>query len=50
LKHIVEASISGESDSLNSVVENVMLNQPVPIGTGLPGLVTKETKKEEKVK
>ncbi len=41
LKHIVEAAISGETDKLNSVVENVMLNQPVPIGTGLPGLVTK---------
>ncbi|MBS3137445.1 DNA-directed RNA polymerase subunit A'' [Candidatus Woesearchaeota archaeon] len=49
LKHIIEASISGESDSLNSVVENVMLNQPVPVGTGLPGLVTKN-KKEEKAK
>src|SRR3989338_2816470 len=47
LKHIIEASISGEADYLNSVVENVMLNQPVPVGTGLPGLVTKN-KKEEK--
>ena len=31
----------GEEDKLNSVVENVMLNQAVPVGTGLPGLVTK---------
>ncbi|MBI5392908.1 DNA-directed RNA polymerase subunit A'' [Candidatus Woesearchaeota archaeon] len=50
LKHIIEASISGETDYLNSVVENVMLNQPVPVGTGLPGLVTKNNKKEEKAK
>jgi len=44
IKHIMEASMIGESDSLSSVVENVMLNQPVPVGTGLPGLVTKVNK------
>ncbi|MBT4651510.1 DNA-directed RNA polymerase subunit A'' [Candidatus Woesearchaeota archaeon] len=41
LKHIVDASLVGERDRLTSVVENVMLNQPIPLGTGLPGLVTK---------
>ena len=41
IKHIINASLVGELDTLNSVVENVMLNQPVPVGTGLPGLVTK---------
>lgn len=41
IKHMIGASVCGEIDELNSVVENVMLNQPVPIGTGLPGLVTK---------
>lgn len=41
IKHIFNASIIGEVDNLSSVVENVMLNQPVPVGTGLPGLVTK---------
>jgi len=41
IKHLISASLVGEVDELNSVVENVMLNQPVPIGTGLPGLVTK---------
>ena len=41
IKHIFNASLIGEVDHLNSVVENVMLNQPVPVGTGLPGLVTK---------
>lgn len=39
IKHIIEASLIGEEDKLTSVVENVMLNQPVPIGTGLPDLV-----------
>tara|TARA_Y100000310_G_scaffold75462_1_gene71756 strand:+ start:15865 stop:17028 length:1164 start_codon:yes stop_codon:yes gene_type:complete len=38
IRHIINASLVGEVDELNSVVENVMLNQPVPIGTGLPGL------------
>lgn len=46
IKHLINASITGEVDNLNSVVENVMLNQPIPLGTGLPGLVTKV--KEEK--
>jgi len=45
IKHMVEASLIGEVDHLNSVVENVMLNQPVPVGTGLPGLVTKVKKR-----
>ncbi len=41
IQHIISASMQGEIDNLNSVVENVMLNQPVPVGTGLPGLITK---------
>jgi len=41
IKHILEASLVNEIDHLNSVIENVMINQPIPIGTGLPGLVTK---------
>ncbi|MBI2546079.1 DNA-directed RNA polymerase subunit A'' [Candidatus Woesearchaeota archaeon] len=47
IKHIINASLTGEVDNLNSVVENVMLNQPVPIGTGLPQLRVK-AKKESK--
>lgn len=44
IRHIVQASLVGEVDTLNSVVENVMLNQYVPTGTGLPGLITKVKK------
>src|SRR3989344_1182334 len=44
INHIIDASLVGERDHLTSVVENVMLNQPVPVGTGLPGLVTKVKK------
>ena len=41
IKHIINASLVGEEDKLNSVIANVMLNQPVPLGTGLPDLVLK---------
>jgi len=44
IKHIINASLIGEEDILSSVVENVMLNQPVPVGTGLPDLITKVKK------
>jgi DNA-directed RNA polymerase subunit A" len=40
IKHIINAALIGEVDHLNSVVENVMLNQAVPIGTGVPDLIT----------
>lgn len=48
IKHIINASMVGEMDELNSVIENVMINQPVPIGTGLPGLVTRFREEKEK--
>ncbi len=44
IKHIVNAALIGEVDKLNSVVENVMLNQIVPIGTGLTNLAMKSGK------
>lgn len=48
IQHIVAASLIGEKDALNSVIENVMLNQPVPLGTGLPGLMAKMKDKEKR--
>ena len=30
-------------DELKSVIENILLNQPIPVGTGLPGLLVKVT-------
>lgn len=44
IKHIFNAALIGDVDLLTSVVENVMLNQSVPIGTGLPDLVIKVRK------
>jgi len=41
IKHIIRAAVVGEEDMLTSVIENVMLNQAIPVGTGLPGLITK---------
>ena len=41
IKHIVNATLKGEEDKLNSVIENVMLNQEIPVGTGLPSLIAK---------
>ena len=41
IKHLINASLKGEVDRLNSVVENVMINQPIPLGTGLPSLIMK---------
>lgn len=45
IKHIMNAALVGEEDRLNSVIENVILNQPIPLGTGLPELVAKGPKK-----
>src|SRR3989338_7946298 len=47
IKHIINAALVGEVDNLDSVVENVMINQPVPIGTGLPSLSVKQPSKEK---
>src|SRR3989344_2612923 len=48
IKHIINAALVGEVDNLDSVVENVMINQPVPIGTGLPHLAVKAEPKSDK--
>ena len=50
IKHLINASMIGEIDNLNSVVENVMINQPIPLGTGLPSLVTKSKESEKRSK
>jgi len=43
VKHFVQATKTGKKDRLASVIENIILNQPVPVGTGLPGLLVKVT-------
>ena len=39
VKQFVNSIVKGSTDKLESVIENIILNQPVPVGTGLPGLV-----------
>ena len=39
IKQFVNATLKDNKDELNSVIENIILNQPVPVGTGLPGLM-----------
>ncbi|MEX2017099.1 MAG: DNA-directed RNA polymerase subunit A' [Candidatus Pacearchaeota archaeon] len=41
VKQFVNATVKGAKDKLSSVIENIILNQPVPVGTGLPGLLVK---------
>lgn len=41
LKHLLGAAVHGERDELTSVVENVMVGQPVKVGTGMVKLVVK---------
>jgi len=43
VKHFVNAARTGKKDNMSSVIENIILNQPVPVGTGLPGLLVKVT-------
>jgi DNA-directed RNA polymerase subunit A" len=35
LRHLFNAAMYGESDEISSVIENVMINQPIPVGTGI---------------
>jgi DNA-directed RNA polymerase subunit A" len=48
LKHLFNAAVSGEIDGLKSVVENVMVNQPIPIGTGIVNLEVEKRKEDNK--
>jgi len=55
IKHFINATLKDNKDELNSVIENIILNQPVPVGTGLPGLLVEVTgpltdKKPKKIK
>jgi len=44
-KHILNAAIYGEIDSLDGVAENIIIGQPIPVGTGTVELVVKENRK-----
>lgn len=53
-KHLTSAAISGEKDDMRGTIENIMMNQVAPIGTGaftligrIPGLAGKLEKREK---
>jgi len=41
IKHLVKASVRHEEDNFNAIFDNVMVNQQVPVGTGMFELVAK---------
>jgi DNA-directed RNA polymerase subunit A" len=41
VQHLLQAAERGEVDPLNGVVENVLIGQPVPVGTGIVKLAMK---------
>lgn len=48
-KHLRQASMHGESDPLNSIVENIIMGQVIPVGTGDIELSAKPAKAPESV-
>jgi len=52
-KHILKAGLYGEVDTLDGVPENIIIGQPIPIGTGTveltitPALMQKKSKKKK---
>ncbi|MDI6826042.1 MAG: DNA-directed RNA polymerase subunit A'' [Candidatus Aenigmarchaeota archaeon] len=41
IKHLVRASVRQEEDNFNAIFDNVMVNQVVPVGTGMFDLIAK---------
>lgn len=40
-KHLLGASIRGEADHLTGIIENVIIGQPIPLGTGAVRIIMK---------
>ncbi|MDR3291699.1 MAG: DNA-directed RNA polymerase subunit A'' [Methanobrevibacter sp.] len=40
-KHLLHASIRGEVDELTGIIENIIIGQPIPVGTGSVGIMMK---------
>ena len=47
IKHLTKAATKAETDKLESIIENVMINQVVPVGTGMFDLVFRPKTKEK---
>ncbi len=46
-KHILNAAIYGEVDTLEGVAENIIIGQPIPVGTGTVELTVKPIKSKK---
>ena len=46
-KHLLRASIRGEVDKLSGIIENIIIGQPIPLGTGSGGVVMKPNKSKK---
>ena len=42
VKHLLDAAFKGEKDDLNGVVENIIVGQPVKVGTGNVEIIMKK--------
>ncbi|MGC8496616.1 MAG: DNA-directed RNA polymerase subunit A'' [Thermoplasmata archaeon] len=47
-KHLMKAGLLGEADELNGVAENIIVGQPITLGTGAVPLIYKYEQKEVK--
>lgn len=47
VKHLIEASVKGEEDSLSGITENVIVGQLIPVGTGAVDLLMGQYPKQE---
>lgn len=43
-KHLLRASIRGEIDHLTGIIENIIIGQPIPLGTGSVGVLMDDKK------
>jgi DNA-directed RNA polymerase subunit A" len=50
VKHLIEASVKGEEDSLSGITENVIVGQMIPVGTGAIDLLMGQYPKQENKK
>ncbi|MBI4215048.1 DNA-directed RNA polymerase subunit A'/A'', partial [archaeon] len=44
VRHLLDAALKGQRDDLKGVTENIIIGQPIPVGTGTVNLLMKKTK------
>ena len=49
-RHLINASFYGETDTLNGIIENVLIGQITPVGTGMVELTVDSEKMKVKKK